>query len=177
MSIPSLHPRQQKYCRWDVNSLLVKHVAYWLGCETAPSGLKSVTCGPSAASSVPDYSTCMNNCLSCNNNNNNRHLRRRRRHKQQPYSVRVTLDSKADKPVALIYGSNWNLECRTREKTLGSCTIREENQQQTQPTCDAGPQHWGRVLSPLRHPCIPRCCRCCSSCVIFFSPKRRQGSG
>ena len=28
----------------------------------------------------------------------------------QPYLVRVTLNSKADKPVALIYGLNWNLE-------------------------------------------------------------------
>ena len=25
--------------------------------------------------------------------------------------MRVTFNSKADKPVALIYGSNWNLEC------------------------------------------------------------------
>ena len=29
----------------------------------------------------------------------------------QPYLVRVTLNSKADKPVALISGSNWNLKC------------------------------------------------------------------
>ena len=28
----------------------------------------------------------------------------------QPYLVRVTLNNKADKPVALISGSNWNLE-------------------------------------------------------------------
>ena len=54
-----------------------------------------------------------------NNNNNQRYL------------VRVTLNSKADKPVALISGSNWNLECwflwreenrRTRRKTLGAGT-------------------------------------------------------
>ena len=45
--------------------------------------------------------------------------------------VRVTLNNKADKPVALISGSNWNLECwflwreenrRTRRKTLGAGT-------------------------------------------------------
>ena len=29
----------------------------------------------------------------------------------QPYFVRVTLYSKADKPVDLISRSNWNLEC------------------------------------------------------------------
>ena len=29
----------------------------------------------------------------------------------QPYLVSVTLNSKAHKPVALIYGLNWNLEC------------------------------------------------------------------
>ena len=63
--------------------------------------------------------------------------------------MRVTLNSKADKPVALISGSNWNLECwflwreenrRTRRKTLGAAVLRsrEENQQQTQPTCGAG---------------------------------------
>ena len=49
----------------------------------------------------------------------------------QCYLVRVTLNSKADKPVALISGSNWNLECwflwreenrRTRRKTLGART-------------------------------------------------------
>ena len=47
----------------------------------------------------------------------------------QPYLVRVTLNSKADKPVALIYGLNWNLEYqflwreenrRNRRKTLGA---------------------------------------------------------
>ena len=58
--------------------------------------------------------------------------------------MRVTLNSKADKPVALISGSNWNLECwffaeggkpENPEKNPRS---REENQQQTQPTCGAG---------------------------------------
>ena len=56
----------------------------------------------------------------------------------------VALNSKADKPVALISGSNWNLECwffleggkpENPEKNPQS---RDENQQQTQPTCDAG---------------------------------------
>ena len=45
--------------------------------------------------------------------------------------MRVTLNHKADKPVALISGSNWNLECwflwreenrRTRRKTLEART-------------------------------------------------------
>ena len=49
----------------------------------------------------------------------------------QRYLVRVTLDSKADKLVALISRSNWNLECwllwreenrRTWRKTLGAGT-------------------------------------------------------
>ena len=58
--------------------------------------------------------------------------------------MRVTLNSKTDKPMALISGSNWNMECwflwreenrRTPEKNPRS---KDENQQQTQPTCDAG---------------------------------------
>ena len=53
-------------------------------------------------------------------------------------------NSKADKPWTLISGSSWNLECwflwreenrRTLEKNPWS---RDENQQHTQPTCDAG---------------------------------------
>ena len=52
-------------------------------------------------------------------------------HNNQRYLVRVTLNTKADKPVALISGSNWNLECwflwreenrRTRRKTLRAGT-------------------------------------------------------
>ena len=63
-------------------------------------------------------------------------------------------NSKADKPGALISGSNWNSECwflwrgenwRTRRKTTRS---RDENQQQTQSTCDAGSGNrtWATVL-------------------------------
>ena len=32
-------------------------------------------------------------------------------HHHQPYLVRVTTNRKADKLLALILGSNWNLEC------------------------------------------------------------------
>ena len=58
--------------------------------------------------------------------------------------MRVTLNSKADKPVALISGSNWNLEMLVfveggkPENPEKNPRSREENQQQTQPTCGAG---------------------------------------
>ena len=54
------------------------------------------------------------------------------RENKSPYTllVMMTLDNKADKPVALISGSIWNLECwflwreenrrRTRRKALGA---------------------------------------------------------
>ena len=63
------------------------------------------------------------------NNNNN-----------QPSLVRLTLNSKADKPVALISGSNWNLACwfLWREKNLHS---RDKNQHQNQPTYESGSQN------------------------------------
>ena len=66
-----------------------------------------------------------------NNNNNQRYL------------VRVAFNSKADKPVALISGSNWNLvlvfvEGGKPENPEKNPRSRDENQQQTQPTCDAG---------------------------------------
>ena len=57
--------------------------------------------------------------------------------------MRVTLNSKADKPVALISGLNWNLvlvfvEGGKPENPEKNPQSRDENQQQTQPTCDAG---------------------------------------
>ena len=68
--------------------------------------------------------------------------------------MRVTLNSKADKPVALISGSNWNLECwflwreenrRTRRKTLGAGT-RTNNKLNPHvtpgPGIEPGPQWW-----------------------------------
>ena len=69
--------------------------------------------------------------------------------------MRVTLNSKADKPVALISGSNWNLECwflwreenseRTRRKTLGAGT-RTNNKLyphvMLDPGIKPGPQRW-----------------------------------
>ena len=68
--------------------------------------------------------------------------------------MRVTLNSKADKPVALISGSNWNLECwflwreenrRTRRKTLraGTRTNNKLNPHVTPgPGIEPGPQWW-----------------------------------
>ena len=80
--------------------------------------------------------------ITTSNNNNQRYL------------VRVTLNSKADKPVALISGSNWNLECwflwreenrRTRRKTLGAGT-RTNNKLNPHvtpgPGIEPGPQRW-----------------------------------
>ena len=68
--------------------------------------------------------------------------------------MRVTLNSKADKPVALISGSNWNLECwflwreenrRTRRKTLGAGK-RTNNKLNPHvapgPGIEPGPQWW-----------------------------------
>ena len=49
----------------------------------------------------------------------------------QPYLVRITLNSTTDKPVAIISGSNWNLQCwflwweenrRNHRKTFGART-------------------------------------------------------
>ena len=84
-----------------------------------------------------------------------------------PYLVRVTLDSKADKPVALISGSNWNLKCwffwreenrRTQRKTLGAGT-RTNNKLNPHvtpgPGIEPGPQRWqARALTtaPSLHP-------------------------
>ena len=81
----------------------------------------------------------------------------------QPYFVMVTLNSKADKPVDLISGSNWNLECwflwreenqRTQRKTLGA-GIRTNNKESNQ---ESNPGHSGGrwELSPLYHPYIPK---------------------
>ena len=61
----------------------------------------------------------------------------------QRYLVRVTLNSNKTKPVALISGSNWNLvlvfvEGGKPENPEKNPRSRDENQQQTQPTCDAG---------------------------------------
>ena len=58
--------------------------------------------------------------------------------------MRVTHNSKAGKSVALISGSNWNLEVLVfveggkPENPEENPRSRDENQQQTQPTCDAG---------------------------------------
>ena len=68
----------------------------------------------------------------------------------------VTLNSKADKPAALISGTNWNLEFsffggrktgESREKT---------SEQGREPTTKSSLGHSGgrQALSPLRHPCI-----------------------
>ena len=62
---------------------------------------------------------------------------------------------------------NWNLEVLVfmeggkPENPEKNPQSKDENQQQTQPTCDTGPEsnpgHIGgrRALSPLRHPCSP----------------------
>ena len=68
---------------------------------------------------------------SLNNNNNERYL------------VRVTLNSKADKPVALICGSNWNLvlvfvEGGKPENPEKNPRSRAIINKKTQPTCGAG---------------------------------------
>ena len=73
----------------------------------------------------------------------------------QPYLVRVILNTRnADKPVALISRSNWNLECwflwrkenwRTRRKTLGggTRTNKKLNPHVTPgPGIEPGPQRW-----------------------------------
>ena len=77
----------------------------------------------------------------------------------QRYLVRVALSNRADKPVALISGSNWNLECRflwreenrrTRRKTLGAGarTNNKLNPHVTPgPGIEPGPQRW--EVSPL----------------------------
>ena len=90
------------------------------------------------------------------NNNSNQHC-----------LVGVTLNSKADKPVALIFGSNWNLECgllwreenwRTRRKTLraGTRTNNKLNPHVT-PDPEIGPkrQRWeasALTSAPSLHP-------------------------
>ena len=88
----------------------------------------------------------------------------------QPYLVRVTLNSKAHKPVALIFGSNWNLECcflwgeesrRTPKKTLGART-RTNNKLDPHvtpgPGIEPGPQQWEvTALTTAPSPCIPKC--------------------
>ena len=92
-------------------------------------------------------------------NNNNQHC-----------LVRVTLNSKADKLVALILisGSNWNLECwflwreenseRTRRKTLGA-GMRTNNKLNLHvmagPGIKPGPQRWELstlTTTPSLHP-------------------------
>ena len=79
--------------------------------------------------------------LNNNNDNSNNDDDDNVNDNDQPYLVRVSLDSKADKPVALNPGSNWNLvfveggKPENPEKNLRS---RDENQQQTQLTCDTG---------------------------------------
>ena len=66
--------------------------------------------------------------------------------------MRVALNSKADKPVALISGSNWNLvlvfvEGGKPENPEKNPRSRDENQQQTQPTCDAGSEYRTRATA------------------------------
>ena len=96
---------------------------------------------------------------------------------KQHYLVRVTLNSKADKPVALISGSNWNLESvlvfveggkpENPEKNPRS---RDENQQQTQPTCDAGSGNRTRATAVggkrSHHCAIPTLRFCYFDCCI-----------
>ena len=92
-----------------------------------------------------------------NSNNNN----------NQPYLVRVTLNSKADKPVALIFGLNLNFECwflwreknrRTQTKTLGT-RMRTNNKLNPHETpslgIEPGPQRWetcSLTTAPSLHP-------------------------
>ena len=45
------------------------------------------------------------------NNNNDNDNHNNDNNNNEPYFVRVTLNSKADKPVAFISRLNWNLEC------------------------------------------------------------------
>ena len=82
----------------------------------------------------------------------------------QRFLVRVALNSKADKPVALISGSNWNLvlvfvEEGKPENPEKNPRSRDENQQQTQPTCDAGSGYrtWATAVGGKRshHCAIP----------------------
>ena len=93
-------------------------------------------------------------------------------HHHHSYLVRVTLHSKADKPVTLIFELIWNLDRwfllreenqRTRRKTFGSRT-RTNNKLNLHVTPGPGieprPQRWEvsaltTALPPLRHPCIP----------------------
>ena len=81
--------------------------------------------------------------------------------------MRVTLNSKADKPVALIWGSNWKLVLVFVEGGKPENPEKNPREQGRQPTTnsthmwrrvsESNPGHSGgrQVLSPLRHPCSP----------------------
>ena len=89
------------------------------------------------------------------------------------YLVRVTLNSKADKPVAVISGSNWNLECwflwgeenrRTRRKTLGTGTRTNNklNPHMTPgPGVEHGPQRWEASALTTALSMLPQLFRSC----------------
>ena len=81
--------------------------------------------------------------------------------------MRVTLDSKADKPVALISGSNWNLEYwflwreenwRTQRKILGAGTRTNNKLNPHMTPClgiEPGTQQWevsALTTAPSLHP-------------------------
>ena len=101
----------------------------------------------------------------------------------QPYLVRMTLNSKAHKPVALIFGLN--LKCwflwreanhRTRKKNPWG---RDENQQQTQPTYDARSRNrtWATAMGGERfHHCpiraSPKCISLTSAGVEMVLDRR-----
>ena len=83
--------------------------------------------------------------------------------------MRVALNSKADKPVALISGSNWNLECwflwreenrRTRRKTLGAGR-RTNNKLNPHvapgPGIEPGPQWWEASALTTAPSLLPQC--------------------
>ena len=81
--------------------------------------------------------------------------------------MRVTLDNKADKPVALISGLNWNLECwflwrddnwRTQRKILGVWTRTNNKLNPHMTPCPGikpAPQQWeasALTTAPSLHP-------------------------
>ena len=81
-------------------------------------------------------------------------------------------NSKADKPVTLISGSNWNLHCwfLSREDNRS----RDENQQHTQPTCDAGSGNRTRATAVggerFHHCAIP-------ASLLPYSPQEQRMPG